>query len=200
MEEYFINKYSVECLEILKTPPPFSTIRVNTMKINMHEALEHISKIYNALEVYIHPLIHDVICITSVGPFNRNILSKCVYVDFKCGEAVLRGANIYCPGILGCNENCNNYIVQEDELLSIFAVKNTFTRGSKILLSEVAEKSFLGNGVSKLSRKNIFKVNKGTAIEMIEGRYLMPAFESLSKELFYPQNLGSIVVGHILQV
>ena len=105
MEEYFLNKYSAEGVAILKSPPPQSTIRVNTLKISVPNALSILQGLFKDLEIYVHPIISDLICITSIGPIPRTPHPKCAYVDSKCGEAVLRGASIYCPGLLGTSEN-----------------------------------------------------------------------------------------------
>lgn len=107
MENYFFHKFSPEALEILKTPPEFSTIRVNTLKITVGQGLERLREIYPHLEISVHPTIPDLICIASIGPIPRLPQEKSVYVDYKCAEAVLRGASVYCPGILGSSENCD---------------------------------------------------------------------------------------------
>jgi Predicted RNA-binding protein (contains PUA domain) len=200
MEDYLLQKYSAEGLEILKTPPLLSTIRINTLKISKTEAYEYLQSLFNSLEIHSNPSMPDVFFISSLGPFTRTIHEKCVFVDYKCGEAVLRGAHVYSPGILGSNQNCEVYTVNKDDEISVFAVKNCFTRGLKLLLDQTQERVFLGNGVSRMFRKDVFSINKGLAVEMTQANYLMPNFDKLPKNLFYPQNLGSSVVGHILNV
>lgn len=107
MESYLENKYTEEELNVLKSPPDFSTIRINTLKISVADGLEHLRSLYSHLEVFLHDRVPDVACVRSVGPVDREVQSKCVYVDYKCGEAVLRGSHIYSPGILASNHSCN---------------------------------------------------------------------------------------------
>lgn len=106
MEDYFIQKYSHEGLSIIKSPPLISTIRINTLKILPSEALLLLQNLYQHLQLTLHPQLYDVICIAAEGPFTQSLLSKSLYVDHKCGEAVLRGSSIYSPGVLGSNDNC----------------------------------------------------------------------------------------------
>lgn len=62
------------------------------------------------------------------------------------------------------------------------------------------DKVYLGNGVMQECRKKVFNTNKGLAILMTATKYLMPSFDCLDPGLYYPQNIGSIAVGHILNV
>lgn len=53
--------------------------------------------------VEIHPVLRNVIIINHLYVREENIerFSKEIIVDTECAAAVLRGANIYAPGIVG---------------------------------------------------------------------------------------------------
>jgi 16S rRNA C967 or C1407 C5-methylase (RsmB/RsmF family) len=198
MEEFFINKYGPQALEVLSTPPMFSSIRVNVLKIDVLSAVEDIRKIYPEMEVTVHHLIPDLILIRSQGPFEHQPVGVEVYVDYKCGEAVLRGSHIYSPGILGSSSSCNKNSVDRGTSISVFAIEKSLPRGFKSQIS--SSKYFLGNGISHQSRKEITTNNKGLALTLTSPKWKMPSFSSLSPSLYYPQNIGSASVGHILRV
>lgn len=82
----------------------------------------------------------------------------------------------------------------------MYAVKNERPRGFKAAIENSDAKVFVGNGVMQESRKRILNTNKGLAILMTETKYSMPSFDCLDPGLYYPQNIGSISVGHILNV
>ncbi|KAF6131823.1 NOP2/Sun RNA methyltransferase 6 [Phyllostomus discolor] len=62
-------------------------------------------------------------------------------------------------------------------------------------------KVFLGNGISELSRKEIFSGPpelKGIGIRMTEPLYLSPSFDNVLPSYLFLQNLPSAAVAHIL--
>lgn len=106
MEEYIKKFYSSSALEIIKTPLPYSSIRFNSLKISSEEALKDLSEKYPNLEISIHEILYDTVIVKTLGPFQVSPVELEVYVDFKCGEAILRGSHVYSPGILGSNFSC----------------------------------------------------------------------------------------------
>ena len=52
-----------------------------------------------------HPLLPDTILIPNVGPRQGNMssqgLGKQIVVGLQCGMAVLRGADVFAPGVMG---------------------------------------------------------------------------------------------------
>ena len=48
-----------------------------------------------------HPLLRDVLMVNGSGPHaDITSVEKEIIVDLHCGNAVLRGANIYIPGVM----------------------------------------------------------------------------------------------------
>lgn len=106
-KEYFISLYGEAGIEIIRSPPRYTTIRVNTLQITMQSAVDYIKSLYPSYDVKIHHLIPDLLVIPVNGPFERERKQNAVFVDTRCGEAVLRGSHIYVPGVMGVSDrNC----------------------------------------------------------------------------------------------
>lgn len=80
----------------------------------------------------------------------------------------------------------------------MYSISKPINRGTKTTVENVSEPLFLGNGVARMSRREVFSVSSGVAIEMTEGIYETPAFEGLPRNLFYPQNEPSALAIHVL--
>ncbi|CAG9321447.1 NSUN6 [Blepharisma stoltei] len=192
-KEYFLALYGEEGINVLKTPPPYTTLRVNTLKIDMNEAIRILELLFPRYDIKVHEKINDLLCIPVNGPFNIQPVEKAIFVDNRCGEAILRGSHIYAPGVLGTTSD-----FQKNEIVSIYSISVPINRGTKTTIENVAEPFYLGNGVCQMSRREIFSTNKGLAIIITEGIYQTPSFENLPKNLFFPQNEPSALVAHIL--
>uniref|UniRef100_A0A1B6CGT1 Uncharacterized protein n=1 Tax=Clastoptera arizonana TaxID=38151 RepID=A0A1B6CGT1_9HEMI len=92
--------------------PKFTTIRINTLAISPEEVKQIIETglreesekcCQTSALIYTHPVLTDCLVI---GPWHdqdvKNDFSNCeVIVDAACGAAVLRGADVFAPGIMG---------------------------------------------------------------------------------------------------
>jgi 16S rRNA C967 or C1407 C5-methylase (RsmB/RsmF family) len=118
--------------------------------------------------------------------------SKEIIVDCEGGSAVLRGADVFVPGILGMVDG-----IVVGEKVSVWADlegkcikgwKRAFTGGSK---------RFLGNGISRASRSDVFEqqVSSGVGIVMVELEHKMPGLNGVLEDLVFLQNLPSIMAG-----
>ncbi|NWH88203.1 NOP2 methyltransferase, partial [Aegithalos caudatus] len=182
------NKYQ-SLLNHLSHPPAFTSVRVNTHLASVKHVknllFEEIQKQFKGLRVPVleHPKLQDVLLIPVIGP-RRDLKRHAseVIVGAQCGYAVLRGAHVYVPGIV----STSRYI------------EGKCKRGAKEF---DGVKVFLGNGISELSRSEIFSSSgplKGLGIRMIEPVYLSPSFDSVLPSHLFLQNLPSVVVSHIL--
>ncbi|RMC04921.1 hypothetical protein DUI87_18096 [Hirundo rustica rustica] len=117
-----------------------------------------------------------------------------VIVGAQCGYAVLRGAHVYVPGIVSTSR-----FVKAGDVVSVYSdIEGKCKRGAKEF---DGVKVFLGNGISELSRSEIFSSSgplKGLGIRMIEPVYLSPSFDNVLPNHLFLQNLPSVVVSHIL--
>lgn len=126
-------------------------------------------------------------------------------VDRFCGEAVLRGSNIFVKGIM-----CADRGIQEGETIAVYAdVRPTIRKAQKLKRGSFMEDYrnrlcvYLGLGVAKFKRSDFFRLEKGVGIQMLltgkarVGPMLPPISGILPSKIFF-QNLPSIVVAHAL--
>uniref|UniRef100_A0A803TNB3 NOP2/Sun RNA methyltransferase 6 n=1 Tax=Anolis carolinensis TaxID=28377 RepID=A0A803TNB3_ANOCA len=188
-------------LNNLSHPPAFTTVRVNTYLASVEHIrgllCEEIHKQYASLSVPVlqHPQLPDILLIPVIGP--RKDLQKLAneaIVGAQCGSAVLRGAHVYAPGIVSASK-----FMRAGDLVSVYSdIEGKCKRGAKEFLGT---KVFIGNGISELSRSEIFNSNgplKGLGIKMIEPIYLSPSFDNLLPSYLFLQNLPSAVVSYVL--
>lgn len=72
LEEYYPKKELEELKEILKLPPLYTTIRVNTLKFTKAETklllLDHFQHVNEPFQVEENPDFKDVLMIKAIGP------------------------------------------------------------------------------------------------------------------------------------
>ncbi|XP_054377989.1 tRNA (cytosine(72)-C(5))-methyltransferase NSUN6 isoform X1 [Pongo abelii] len=208
-------------LKHLSHPPSFTTVRVNTHLASVQHVknllLDELQKQFNGLSVPIlqHPDLQDVLLIPVIGPRvggcvedeteevgrgRKNIKKQqCeAIVGAQCGNAVLRGAHVYAPGIVSASK-----FMKAGDVISVYSdIKGKCKKGAKEF---DGTKVFLGNGISELSRKEIFSglpelkyVIRGMGIRMTEPVYLSPSFDNVLPRYLFLQNLPSALVTHVL--
>ncbi|PKA47201.1 16S rRNA (cytosine967-C5)-methyltransferase [Apostasia shenzhenica] len=129
---------------------------------------------------------------------------KEVIVSRKCAEAVLRGAQIFVPGVLACS----SHVEKGDRVAVSVAVEQQsadggwgfgFTRGTVLQGSQAGEKGmYVGQGITYFSRAGLFRALEGIAVEMTNRVYKLPSFNDLLEGEIFLQNLPSIVTAHVL--
>ncbi|GBB91550.1 hypothetical protein RclHR1_18900003 [Rhizophagus clarus] len=157
-------------------------------------------KDWNEIKIIKHEILSDVLCIPIYGPF-KDIMpcDKEIIVDKYAGTSILRGADIYAPGVLAARpvEAGENVAVMVD-------VDGNCRRG--YLKNYTGKKLFIGNGKMLMSRHEIFSSNpselSGIGVLMTQPLYRTPSIStSLSSHLsslIFLQNKPSILVGHLL--
>ncbi|XP_074180937.1 tRNA (cytosine(72)-C(5))-methyltransferase NSUN6 isoform X1 [Rhinolophus sinicus] len=188
-------------LNHLSHPPSFTTVRVNTHLASVQHVKNMLSdelqKQLNGLSVPIlqHPDLQDVLLIPVIGPRKNIKQQQCeAIVGAQCGNAVLRGAHVYIPGIVSASK-----FMKAGDVVSVYSdIKGKCKKGAKEF---DGTKVFLGNGISESSRKEIFSGLpdlKGIGIRMTEPVYLSPSFDNVLPGYLFLQNLPSTVVTHVL--
>lgn len=77
---------------------------------------------------------------------------KGVVIDCNCGSAVLRGSNIYAPGVLSMETS-----TKTNEIVSVYIdMTKKCKRGLRIPF-DCPEKLFIGNGQVKMTRYDLFR-------------------------------------------
>jgi 16S rRNA C967 or C1407 C5-methylase (RsmB/RsmF family) len=133
---------------------------------------------------------------------------RVVLVDHFCGEAVLRGSDIFVRGVLAADMN-----IKSGDVVAIYTNvpnnnSNNTKKKNKILRGMTVERYdgtciFLGLGEAKCNRNEMFKNNHGVAVSMsadADDRVgpLLPPLNRVLEDKMMLQNLPSIVVGHVL--
>ncbi|KZV31362.1 hypothetical protein F511_05466 [Dorcoceras hygrometricum] len=161
------------------------------------------------------PGLDYVIFVYGLGPLTVNYKyeddkpPKEVIVSRKCAEAVLRGAQVYVPGVLACSAH-----VEKGETVAIsVAVEQLganggwgigFTRGIVLEGSQTdpyfSERNglYIGQGTAMMSRAGMFRVSEGVAVDLDNRVFKLPSFHDLLGGEIFLQNLPSIITAHAL--
>ncbi|XP_062192180.1 rRNA (cytosine-C(5))-methyltransferase NOP2C isoform X3 [Phragmites australis] len=134
---------------------------------------------------------------------------KEVIVSRKCAESVLRGAQVYIPGVLACS----SHVEKGDKVAVSVAIEKPvedggwvvgITRGTVLqgLQSDAHYEErkglYIGQGITAMSRAGIFRVTHGIAVEMTDRVYKLPSFNDVLEGEIFLQNLPSIVAARVL--
>ncbi|XP_031257157.1 putative methyltransferase NSUN6 [Pistacia vera] len=134
---------------------------------------------------------------------------KEVIVSRKCAEAVLRGAQIYVPGVMACSAH-----VEKGDIVAVsVAIEQPgvdgkwglgVTRGTVMHGLETdpyySKRGglYIGQGTTMMSRAGIFRVTEGIAVDMNNRIFKLPSFYDVLEGEIFLQNLPSIVTAHAL--
>ncbi|XP_049370643.1 rRNA (cytosine-C(5))-methyltransferase NOP2C isoform X2 [Solanum verrucosum] len=223
VEEYFIKTYGADHFSRISTaltrPSCYSCIRVNTLKSTSDAVIEKL------LEIFKERGMHDVAVQESSttwepdnccsGPHaihygdDEGKPLKEVIVSRKCAEAVLRGAQVYVPGVLACSA----HVERGDAVAVSVAVEQygpdggwgvAMTRGTVLQGSQEdpyyfeRDGFYIGQATAMMSRAGMFRVTEGVAVDMKERVYRLPSFYDLLEGEIFLQNLPSIITAHAL--
>ncbi|KAJ4809504.1 S-adenosyl-L-methionine-dependent methyltransferases superfamily protein [Rhynchospora pubera] len=226
VEAYFSHAYGASHFSrissALTRPSSYSCLRVNTLKTSTH--LVH-SKLLQLLRhqhqhpplISQNPALPDVLYVWGTGPHHPSYHPhprpaaplKEVIISRKCAEAVLRGAQIYVPGVMACSA----HVEKGDKVaVSVAIEKPTHTGGWTLGITrgtvlhgtpsdiryEDRHGLYIGEGVAFMSRTGIFRAKEGIAVEMTNRVYHLPSFNDVLEGEIFLQNLPSIVTARVL--
>uniref|UniRef100_A0A1J3IK18 Putative methyltransferase NSUN6 n=1 Tax=Noccaea caerulescens TaxID=107243 RepID=A0A1J3IK18_NOCCA len=234
VEEYFSKAYGPDHFarisKALTRPSSYSCIRVNTVKTTSDAVIEKLTKILkdsedglklaksdgsSAISKCQIPGLEYVVFVNGSGPhrieydFGLENPPKEVLVSRKCAEAVLRGAQVYVPGVLACTA----HVEVGDAVAVCVAMEQpgdegdwsvNMTRGTTLqgLPTDpfYCERSglYIGMGTAMLSRAGMFRVSHGVAVDLSNRVFRLPSFHSVLEGEIFLQNLPSIVAAHAL--
>ncbi|CAH1761616.1 1843_t:CDS:10 [Entrophospora sp. SA101] len=154
-------------------------------------------KNWSNMKIKKHSILPDVLCVPVRGPFdNIKPFKKEVIVDVHTGVSILRGADVFAPGVLAAQ----NVEANEDVAIMV-DLDGKCLRG--YLKNFTGRKLFVGNGKMILSRDQIFQTDpsliSGIGVLMTQPIYRTPSLSNL-KSLIFLQNLPSILTGHLLNL
>ncbi|KAL0697383.1 hypothetical protein Bca4012_053505 [Brassica carinata] len=179
VEDYFSKAYGSDHFsrisKALTRPSSYSCIRVNTVKTTSDAVIEKLTKILNESEDSLKLAPHRI----DYGPGPENP-PKEVLVSRKCAEAVLRGAQVYVPGVLACTAH-----VEKGDAVAVC-----------VAMEQPGDEE--GMGTAMLSRVGMFRVPHGVAVDLSNRVFRLPSFHNVLEGEIFLQNLPSIVAAHAL--
>ncbi|XP_066903112.1 tRNA (cytosine(72)-C(5))-methyltransferase NSUN6 isoform X2 [Halyomorpha halys] len=185
--------------------PGFTTFRVNVKKYKVQDLVDIIDKQFieeteaqnkHPPKIFIHKIINDCIVVSRwKHDCRENLCEYDVIVDVACANAVLRGADIFAPGILSISTNA-----KVGDKVNVFAdLERNCRRGFN---KKFTGKSLLiGTGTVKVSRNELFKNNatvRGVGVEVDWNLSGIPKIK-LPEDSGLLQNFPSIVCGHMFK-
>jgi len=183
-------------LSKLSVSPKYTTVRVNTLITTPEVARDELVNYLSRFSIDIHPELPDMLTIKSLDCDQQNIepAKKEVIVDLKCGIAVLRGANVFAPGVLSAPTD-----LQEGDCAAVYVdLESNCLKGATSSFN--GPKHFVGNGIVLISRYDLFvnKIVSGIAVRMTDPICIFPSFGDVMHKQLFLQNLPSIVCGHVV--
>nr|XP_004305841.2 PREDICTED: putative methyltransferase NSUN6 [Fragaria vesca subsp. vesca] len=205
----------------LTRPSCYSCIRVNTLKSTPDSVIEKLRDILKGASISKCEVegLEYLVFVKGTGPHsvdygcdedgNVNPPLKEILVSRKCAEAVLRGAEVYVPGVLACSA----HVEKGDEVAVSVSVEQPgaeggwvvgITRGTILQGAETDpyhfERSglYIGRGNAMMTRSGIFRAPEGIAVDFSDRVYNLPSFRGVLEGEIFLQNLPSIVTAHAL--
>ncbi|KAK9188010.1 hypothetical protein WN944_019409 [Citrus x changshan-huyou] len=226
VEEYFIRAYGADHFsrisKALTRPSCYSCIRVNTLKTTTDDVIQKLLAIIQnsgrseadvassvkgrlqngTISKSQIPGLEYVVFVKGSGPhtidygYAPDKPPKEVIVSRKCAEAVLRGAQVYVPGVMACS----SHVEKGDVVAVSVAVEQPTLDGGWGLDPYYFERSglYIGQGTAMMSRAGIFRASEGIAVDMHNRIFQLPSFYDVLEGEIFLQNLPSIVTAHAL--
>ncbi|CAN0913944.1 rRNA (cytosine-C(5))-methyltransferase NOP2C [Linum grandiflorum] len=161
------------------------------------------------------PGLEYVVLVKGAGPcavdygYAPEAPPKEVMVSRKCAEAVLRGAQVYVPGVLACSAHVEKgdtvaVSVGVEQLMADGGWATGMTRGMVLQGLETdphyneRRGLYIGQGTAMLSRTGLFRGMEGIAVDMNNRVFKLPSFHDVLEGEIFLQNLPSIIAAHAL--
>lgn len=187
----------------LSETPNFTTFRINKLRnvdtSIFNKILDDQSKELSISQIPRYYFLKQDCLILEQWPDNKALVKtgKEVIVDALCAAAVLRGAHVFAPGVMGLPVNCHI-----GEKVDIFGdLDGQCKRGLKVTYE--GKKLYVGTGYLKMLRSDLF--DKGVQPSGIAVHTILPVSRlPVINESIYPkgdvllQNLPSIICGWVM--
>ena len=193
-----------DLLKWLVSAPKKTYLRVNSTTTSVKELFSEIIDQSN-INIEIHNKLSDsVIVASSENKSNEDktdLSENIVIVGSGCAASILRGAEIFAPGVLGASP-----YLEKNDPVSVYAdLSNKLLKGA--IKFDITNYLYVGNGVANLSRSDLFKeggIQSGVAVTMTStfsrcSRLNDVKLEKL-KSKYLMQNLPSILTTIQLEI
>eukprot|EP01063_Lacrimia_lanifica_P041832 TRINITY_DN9838_c0_g2_i1.p1 TRINITY_DN9838_c0_g2~~TRINITY_DN9838_c0_g2_i1.p1 ORF type:complete len:440 (+),score=135.29 TRINITY_DN9838_c0_g2_i1:73-1392(+) len=195
-EEWYGGGDAVSSLATaLRHPPSQTTLRVTRDVEQLPEVLDVVRASVAGRGVAVHPVIDTCIVVSPLDatPLERQVQS--VVVDSRCGEAVLRGADIFAPGVLASSGRFEKGTVVN--ILVPVSAEITPLKGSIVDRDQCTPESktliLIGVGEAVLPRQDIVKQGQsGVAIRVLQRIVNHPPMDNVCKSAML-QNIPSML-------
>ncbi|EGG17913.1 NOL1/NOP2/Sun family protein [Cavenderia fasciculata] len=209
LEKYYGKDHMNAIRKAQVRPPTFTTIRVNTSKCDRPHLLNQLRPYFESIQFKlqdnniipfsnlvkedtnetIQSITNQTILLKNHGPFNPQPKYKQVVVGVLCAEAVLRGSDIFAPGIIGSFKH-----IVEGDMVSVFVDLSQDGKRGFIIDGYYAERTvFVGNGVSLMNRLDYYSTRGGVGIKMTERIWDCPPLNGVLTDKLFLQHLPSIL-------
>ncbi|CAD7703200.1 unnamed protein product [Ostreobium quekettii] len=217
--DYFQRWFGSENLQdickALCRPSLSTSLRVNILRTTPQDVLQKLGMLLPAntladCQPAVHAGIDGIVVLKGMGPktvdYSEEGLKEIV-VDRKTGEAVLRGADVFVPGVLACSPGLS----KGDRVAVCIALERPgsdwcgITRGTVLgsdhsqALDAVDRSSlYIGIGRAQMSRVELFRVRQGVAVTMEDPVFRIPSCSGLLIGDAMLQNLPSFIAAKVL--
>lgn len=200
--------------------PRVTTLRLNRAGLTQEAALEEARRFLGEARFArpeAHPILNDVLVLTPEERPEVQPLHPVLLVDAACGDAVLRGSDVFAPGVIALSESVSRKqagqrsrsseqlpALKVGDQVSIMAYVGSacrMTRGTYLddVPAQLPSGSavFVGNGTLAMPPHQIFREGHGVAVQNTDGFMERVDMQSLPP-CFFAQNLPSAAVAHVL--
>ncbi|KAF0715790.1 Aste57867_3159 [Aphanomyces stellatus] len=214
VEAFFSSSYGAdhwaEIKAALARPPAYTSVRVNTRRTTRDALVASLNAALAAFNARLeaqgrpaitaapHASLTDVVLVPSAPrvafPVANAVTRKKIIVDRLCGEAVLRGSDIFARGVM-CASTALNV---GDDVVIYVDLDHSATRGSDAEL-HAGRKVLIAQGRTEMGRSEMFRALKGLAIAVTSRLCAdAPPLNGVLAGDMYMQNTPSSVVAHVL--
>ncbi|CAK4083038.1 unnamed protein product [Aphanomyces euteiches] len=211
VEAFFADAYGQDHWNKIKAalarPPAYTSVRVNTLVTTQTQLVESLNAALSdfnarlekqgrpAIVAVPHKSLDDVVVVPSAPRVaSTDVPQKKIIVDRLCGEAVLRGSDIFARGVM-CASTAMN---AGDEVAIYVDLDHSATRGSDAEL-HAGRKILIANGKTDMPRSEMFRALKGLAVTVTSRLCAdAPPLNGVLSGSMYMQNTPSSVVAHVL--
>jgi len=158
----------IENLSLSYSTPPLTSF----LRLNQTETLCKVQESLPDFVCYQHPIFPDVVCVERKRPSQLQPLqppasassktAKIVITDARCGENVLRGADIYSPGVIAASDD-----VLPGDIVSVYVSHERINVGTRVSALNVDKMMAIAKGTATKSRSEMMRDRTGVAVTEI---------------------------------
>uniref|UniRef100_A0A383VZZ1 SAM-dependent MTase RsmB/NOP-type domain-containing protein n=1 Tax=Tetradesmus obliquus TaxID=3088 RepID=A0A383VZZ1_TETOB len=212
VKEYFGHAFGAKKLqrisESLCRPSLKTCLRVNTLNSAPQDVVQQLQQLFPGVQPYVHPVVSSAVIVPGRGelqPDYEQCGGREVVINRLAGEAVLKGAHVFSPGLLAASRG----LAAGDAVAVTVALERRpggwagVNRGATLtqqLQAQLPGRLQLAVGVGRITegRRGLFRQQQGLAVEMLSRVYDIPACNGVLRGQVMLQALPCIVAAQVL--